>query len=539
LIPVLCLTPGSALAGVPQPLCIYYGEALDGFGWPYTTNAEVVLLHGTDEIAHQEIAGSLSPGVNFALEVHLDDGQGTQNYSPRALRSGDLVSIVVRDAYGEHTLMPEQVIPPVGAPGEIITVNVTAGNDSDLDGLPDLWEEELVYWSYGALGSILDVHPWDDFDGDGQSNGDEYRAGTFAFLSYDYFFAEDYGLTSNGRFRISFLSVPGKLYGARYVTALNQRIWAASPVAASDTAPFGTTPIEGTGDWLSIYLPGTLSSAVFHATVETLDTYELTAASYTTALVARDNAGNDPYPVSHFQLGDNGGVNFEPWIKLESETFIGSRYLAASIGDSLYSWGLSGTYAVGRALPSIAHQGLWQVRMVHDPDNTGFSGFNLKTTALPGFDSGEIIRVGMAADQAGFDGTGVYVSTDGGNSYDFLDCGWTDGRGETIVYQLVYDSPGGYTLTVVNLDEGITTQFSGSLPASAVNMIGMGVFGATLDESIQFDSLVFEAGPELSIRLENTNAVLTWLTGFTGYTLQSKSRNPSRRSTVPTRWLYR
>jgi hypothetical protein len=373
----------TASAGLPQPMCVYYGQALDGYGLPYTTNAEVVLLHGTNEIANQIIQGSLSLGVNFALYVHLDDGSSAASYSPRALHSGDLVSIVVRDQDGEKTIMEEQSVPPVGKPGEILSINVTAAQDADGDGLPDQWEQEMIYWSFGALNGILDVNPWDDFDGDGQSNLAEYLAGTFAFLPYDSFFAEQYGMTANRRFAITFLSVPGKLYGARYVTSLKQTQWTASPLATSDTADFQTQPIEGTGDWLTLYMPAELSHAFFRPTVETATSYSVTATNTVTSLVATDNADNTPYPTSGFQSGDNGGVNFEPWIKLDGSASTGSRYLAGSIGGSAHSWALSGTYAVGRSLPGTAHHGLWQIGMVHDPDNTDFSGFNLKSAALP------------------------------------------------------------------------------------------------------------------------------------------------------------
>ena len=52
-------------------------------------------------------------------------------------------------------------------------------------------------------------------------------------------------------------------------------------------------------------------------------------------------------------------------------------------------------------------------------------------------------------------------------------------------------------------------------------MLGAAVFGQTLDESVQFDSLAFLAGPFLSIQTEGPNVVLSWLTGFAGFTLQS------------------
>ena len=41
-----------------------------------------MLLHGTNQIASQTITGSLTPGVNFALYVHLDDGSTAQALFP-------------------------------------------------------------------------------------------------------------------------------------------------------------------------------------------------------------------------------------------------------------------------------------------------------------------------------------------------------------------------------------------------------------------------------------------------------------------------
>ena len=75
-------------------------------------------------------------------------------------------------------------------------------------------------------------------------------------------------------------------------------------------------------------------------------------------------------------------------------------------------------------------------------------------------------------------GKGISVSTDGGKNYTFLDCGWADGRGESILYQIYWDESGRYTLTVINVNEGITSQFTGKLPTSAVTMLGVGVFGS-------------------------------------------------------------
>jgi hypothetical protein len=120
-------------------------------------------------------------------------------------------------------------------------------------------------------------------------------------------------------------------------------------------------------------------------------------------------------------------------------------------------------------------------------------------------------------------GKGISVSTDGGKTYKFLDCGWADGRGEPIVYQIYWDENGRYTLTVANTVEDIASQFTGKLPTSAVNMLGVGVFGSSAAESLQFDSLLFQTTPALTMRKVGGNIVLSWLAGYAGYSLQSET----------------
>jgi len=251
----LALIAPRSHAGLPQPLCVFYGQARDGYGLPYRADADVILLRGTNEIARQTINGSLAPGVNFALYVHLDDGRGTKPYSPRAVRTGDLVSIVVRDKDGAKSIMERQVVPPVGAPGDMLLLNVTAAEDSDGDGLSDLWEWELIAWSDGALTGLWDVDGDDDFDGDGMSNRQEYQAGTFAFLDYDALFIEELIPAGYGRLRLTFLSVPGKTYSVSCATDLAQPAWQPCAFSLTATGVPQTVPAEGPGDWLSLYIP--------------------------------------------------------------------------------------------------------------------------------------------------------------------------------------------------------------------------------------------------------------------------------------------
>lgn len=255
-------------AGLPQPMCIFYGQALDGYGWPYMNSATVILLRQTTEVARCEISGPLNPGVNFALRAYLDDNQSTNLYTPQAVHSGDIVSIVVQDMYGLKTIMESNAVPNVGKPGDILLINVTAGTDTDGDGIPDEWEQEIIdYGENPAVSNLESVVGSDDYDGDGQSNIDEYHAGTFAFLDYDYFYAEHMDLTDNGRLMVDFLSVPGKVYAAQYSTNVSAGIWLDCEYSETETGELSIGPTIGDGDWLQMYIPITETNRAFRLTV--------------------------------------------------------------------------------------------------------------------------------------------------------------------------------------------------------------------------------------------------------------------------------
>src|SRR5262245_16443715 len=72
----------------------------------------------------------------------------------------------------------------LGEPAAATRIDLTLGVDADNDGLPDDWERMLT----DRLGGTLaDIKPGDDSDGDGIRNLDEYLAGTFAFEPEDGF----------------------------------------------------------------------------------------------------------------------------------------------------------------------------------------------------------------------------------------------------------------------------------------------------------------------------------------------------------------
>ena len=246
---------------------MYYGQANDEYGWPYVNGADVILRSGTNEIARHAIDGSISPGVNFALYISLDDGSSAMPYSDIALVSGDDITIVVRDERGEQMIMQTNALPAVGVAGEVILVNVTAGVDADADGMSDAWEQELIdYANDPAMTTIEDVLAGDDYDGDGASNWQEYMSGNFAFLDYDYFFIE-HATQLPERWQLEMLSVPGKAYSVSYTTNLTSGVWQECEFSPTESGVPSTGPIEGHGDWLSFYVSYTNSFQFFRLNV--------------------------------------------------------------------------------------------------------------------------------------------------------------------------------------------------------------------------------------------------------------------------------
>jgi hypothetical protein len=210
---VFFLASGTSLkAYPPAPHHTIYGTVRDELGNPLmVTNAEVVLETFTGVQLKTMVVPGPRPEANYRLQVPMDAGLTADTYKPTALKP--TVAFRLRVRIGSITYWPIEVAANysnLGKPAQSTRMDLTLGEDSDGDGLPDAWERALIAILGGDL-TIHDILPDDDADGDGLSNLQEYLAGTYAFDPQDGFWL-DIVDEANGNPVLEFLAIRGRTY---------------------------------------------------------------------------------------------------------------------------------------------------------------------------------------------------------------------------------------------------------------------------------------------------------------------------------------
>jgi hypothetical protein len=231
------LGAGIAAAFPPAPYYTLFGIVRDQVGQTITAEgAEVVLLKGTKEMARTPVTSS-QIDQSYELKIRIDQARsGTTIYSDRALAASGLFSLAVSMKYPvtkiETWYYPIEVSGNLtaGKGGERVRLDLTLGEDSDGDGLPDAWEEyQLYYADYDYENRAL-IDKDGDFDKDGQSNWFEYVAGTFATdarQTFNLSIKEKHA----DRVRFEFYGVTGKTYTIE--STLDMRTWTRIDFAVS------------------------------------------------------------------------------------------------------------------------------------------------------------------------------------------------------------------------------------------------------------------------------------------------------------------
>ena len=185
---LVLVAPWAARAFPPAPHHLIYGIAKDEYGTPLVDpQAKVLLLSSNGVRIVTTIVPGLAVGINFALEAPMDAGITRDLYKSNALKAATPYKLYV--VLGSSTNTPLQMtggFTLLGKPAQQTRLDLTLGEDTNGNGIPDAWE----YAFLTALGLDLelgDLKSGTDYAGDGRTLAQEYLLGNYPFDPVDSF----------------------------------------------------------------------------------------------------------------------------------------------------------------------------------------------------------------------------------------------------------------------------------------------------------------------------------------------------------------
>ena len=193
----------------PAPHHAFQGMLRDEYGRPITSDDVKIFFETPNgEVIATEAREVFKAGVNYKIKVPMDSGATPELYQPFAMKVQMPYKIQVK--IGFRTYLPIEMLgslKTIGQPGGITRMDLTLGEDTDGDGMPDAWERALL----GNGRTLSDINPDDDTDGDGLSNLQEYISGNYAFDNEDGLSLDILETTEVG-VRLEFLAITGRTY---------------------------------------------------------------------------------------------------------------------------------------------------------------------------------------------------------------------------------------------------------------------------------------------------------------------------------------
>ena len=231
-IPILFFTVAhTAFAYPPAPHHVIEGLVRDEQGRPVVgDNIKVVAVSNEGGIIVTSVNQIYGPGVNYSLQIPMESGVARNLFNTSAFLNQMEFSLKVQ-VDGKDYLPIEMIgnTSKMGLPGETTYLDLTLGEDSDGDGLPDAWEQGIAAFT-GK--SIDQINPNDDSDGDGLSNLQEYLSGNYAFDKNDGVIINMKQLTKNNA-KFEFLGITGRTYSVE--TSLDLKEWKRADFNLGDT----------------------------------------------------------------------------------------------------------------------------------------------------------------------------------------------------------------------------------------------------------------------------------------------------------------
>lgn len=177
-----------AVAFPPLPHHTVLGLVRDELGTPLTAaGGEITLETLSGTTLKTVVAPGTDAGVNYRLEVPLDAGLTSDAYLPSAMQPTAPFRMKVK--LGTRTYVPMEMKvnwAKLGQPAESSRVDLTLGEDTDGDGLPDAWERMMI--QSGKLGMTLEQFgPGARLNGNPMTVMEAYVAGTYAWDPKDGF----------------------------------------------------------------------------------------------------------------------------------------------------------------------------------------------------------------------------------------------------------------------------------------------------------------------------------------------------------------
>lgn len=246
----------------PAPGVTLKGHVRDEYGWLLREEgAEVVVRQGTTVIGRAPITNDVQFEFNYRVNLPVDSNATAEAYRLGALLPTSQYTVEVE--VGGVIYTPIETLTgslPVPEPGTVINLNLTLGNDTDSDGLPDSWE----LWQLQAGGfapgdpnyNLEHLAASGDLDGDGLSNLEEYHAGTFALLNYSHFLLDPKSFHSVDLMEFRYYAVRSRSYRIEASTDPDLKDWV--PVPAILDTPLGLEVQAWTSNrtgWLELYAP--------------------------------------------------------------------------------------------------------------------------------------------------------------------------------------------------------------------------------------------------------------------------------------------